>query len=233
MIRNCERGNMNDLAEDYFDAYLDISGIQHFCFCKKQWALIYIEQQWIENEYTAEGRIIHEKCHNESINEKRGNVIISRGMKIHSNVFHIKGICDVVEFHKDLNGVPIFGKAGLWGVMPIEYKRGAPKINNSDRLQLCCQAVCLEEMMCCDIDFGYLYYHSINKREKVIFDDILRSEMSNILHEMRRYYESGHTPSVRKFGGCDSCSLNDICLPKTHNISVSEYLEDRIREGRN
>lgn len=217
---------------NYMDSntYLDISGIQHFCFCKKQWALIHIERQWLENKYTTEGHIIHEHCHDETFTEKRKDLIISRGMPIHSENLHVKGVCDVVEFHEDTAGVPIFGRDGLWKLIPIEYKRGAPKLHNADKLQLCCQAICLEEMMCCEITFGYIYYNSINKREKIIFDSSLRSELFETISEMKEYFDRGYTPKISKFKGCDSCSLYDICLPKIHDQSVSKYIMRMLTE---
>ena len=138
--------------------YLQLSGIQHFAFCRRQWALAYIELQWDENVRTVEGKLLHEKAHDPTNAEKRGDLIISRGMPVYSRELGISGECDVVEFHRSQDGITLFGRDGLYEVIPIEYKRGKPKENDVDILQLMAQALCLEEMLCCQIPFGYLYY---------------------------------------------------------------------------
>ncbi|MEG1107116.1 MAG: Dna2/Cas4 domain-containing protein, partial [Eubacterium sp.] len=122
--------------------YLMLSGIQHFEFCRRQWALIHIEQQWEENLRTVEGNIMHEKAHDGLFTEKRKNIIVTRGMRVFSKTLGISGICDVVEFHRDdLIGVEIFGREGKYCIYPIEYKRGEPKENDADILQLTAQAM--------------------------------------------------------------------------------------------
>lgn len=131
--------------------FLLLSGIQHFVFCRRQWALIHIEQQWQENLRTVEGGILHEKTHDYTIKEKRGDLIISRSMGIYSRTLGITGACDVVEFHKSRDGVALYGREGNYKPVPVEYKRGKPKQGNADVLQLCAQAMCLEEMLLCRI----------------------------------------------------------------------------------
>ena len=128
--------------------YLQLSGIQHFAFCRRQWALAYIELQWDENVRTVEGKLLHEKAHDPTNAEKRGDLIISRGMPVYSRELGISGECDVVEFHRSQDGITLFGRDGLYEVIPIEYKRGKPKENDVDILQLMAQALCLEEMLC-------------------------------------------------------------------------------------
>ena len=116
--------------------YLQLSGIQHFAFCRRQWALAYIELQWDENVRTVEGKLLHEKAHDPTNAEKRGDLIISRGMPVYSRELGISGECDVVEFHRSQDGITLFGRDGLYEVIPIEYKRGKPKENDVDILCL-------------------------------------------------------------------------------------------------
>ena len=142
---------------DEENSYLMLSGIQHFQFCKRQWALIHIEQQWEENVRTIEGQYLHQKTDQPFIREKRGNKLTVRAMPIKSNELKITGICDVVEFIKDNNGIEITGAEGKYVAYPIEYKRGKPKMNDSDVLQLTAQAMCLEEMLLCEINTGFVF----------------------------------------------------------------------------
>lgn len=152
---------MNKYCED---EYLMISGLQHFVFCRRQWALIHIEQQWAENYRTADGNAMHKNVHDENLNEKRKNRIITRAISVSSAELGLSGECDVVEFTSCKGGIRIFGREGEYKVTPIEYKRGAPKENESDIMQLCAQAMCLEEMLCCEIDKGYIYYGESKRR---------------------------------------------------------------------
>jgi len=192
-----------------------ISGIQHFVFCRRQWALIHIEFLWSENERTIDGDIKHERAHDPFLSEKRGDIIITRDMPVFSRRLGISGKCDVVEFKKDENGVPLQNRKGLWLPCPIEYKRGKPKIEDSDRLQLCAQAVCLEEMLLCPIiKAAYLYYYGTKRREEVLLDESLRKSLYEALAEMRDYFDRKYTPRVKPSKACNSCSLNDVCLPK-------------------
>lgn len=128
--------------------YLMLSGLQHFHFCRRQWALIHIEQQWEENVRTVDGTLMHQRAHNSQLQESRGDLLIIRGMSIFSPSLGVSGQCDVVEFHRDPSGVSLHGREGTWKPYPIEYKRGRPKENQADALQLCGQAMCLEEMLC-------------------------------------------------------------------------------------
>ena len=123
------------------DDYLLMSGIQHFCFCRRQWALIHLEQQWSENLRTAEGRLEHTRCHDTAQTERRGDLLITRGMKVVSHRLRLSGDCDVVEFRADPEGIPLQHTEGRWRPMPVEYKHGRAKENDADRLQLCAQAM--------------------------------------------------------------------------------------------
>lgn len=151
-----------------------MSGIQHFAFCRRQWALIHIEQQWQENARTAQGQLDHVRCHDETLSEKRDNVFTVRGMRVFSRKLNLSGACDVVEFHKDKNGISLEGQPGFWLPYPIEYKHGREKETDADRLQLCAEAMALEEMLVCDIPAGALYYIETRRREVVPFTEELR-----------------------------------------------------------
>lgn len=207
--------------------YLMISGIQHFAFCRRQWALIHIEQQWQENLRTVEGKIVHDRCHDEKFTEKRGDLLICRGMRVFSSRMGISGQCDVVEFSQGETGAFLWGRKGLWRPCPVEYKRGKPKQNSSDSLQLCAQAMCLEEMLCCEIREAFLFYDEIHRREKVILTNELRDEVEKSFIEMHEYYTRGYTPRVKSGKKCNSCSLKDLCLPKlSRKKSVNDYYQE-------
>ena len=211
--------------------FLAISGLQHFAFCRRQWALIHIEQQWQENLRTVEGHILHENAHDAFFTEKRGTVLISRRMAVQSRTLGVNGVCDVVELHASPDGVPIFGRGGKWIPIPVEYKRGSPKETDADRLQLCCQAMCLEEMLCCDIPEAYLYYGEPNRRSKVLLEEELRQKVRAMLREMHDDYRRQYTPRVKPTKSCRACSLNGLCLPKLcQKQSVQAYLQAALHE---
>lgn len=205
--------------------FLQLSGLQHFKFCRRQWALIHIEQQWAENYRTTDGAILHENAHDGNLSESRGDLLITRDMRVFSPTLGVSGACDVLEFHRGDSGIPLNGRDGLWQPFPVEYKRGRPKEHTADALQLCGQAMCLEEMLCCDIPGGALYYGEIRRRQPVVFTEELRQEVQTLLQDMHALYRRGHTPMVKPGKGCNACSLKEICLPKLmKRKSVAEYL---------
>lgn len=211
--------------------FLQLSGIQHFAFCRRQWALAYIELQWQENVRTLEGRLLHENAHDASMKEKRGDLIVVRAMPIHSREMGVSGECDIVEFHRSNQGIELHGREGKYIVVPVEYKRGQPKINDIDALQVTAQALCLEEMLCCDILHGYIYYGEIRHREKIDFTEELREKVRSMFKEMHKYYEQRYTPKVKISKSCNACSLKDICLPVLNReISVKKYIDSRMKE---
>ena len=213
------------------EEFLQLSGIQHFEFCRRQWALAYIEMQWKENVRTVEGRILHENAHDAGIKEKRGDTLIVRAMPIHSREMGVSGECDVVEFHKVQDGIKLSGKEGFYNVIPIEYKRGNPKTDDSDILQVAAQAICLEEMLCCTIPYGFIYYGEIRHRMKIEFTDEIREKVRKMFAEMHRYYEQRYTPKVKISKKCNACSLKDIFLPVLNKKkSVSGYIDRIISE---
>ncbi|NLZ95116.1 MAG: CRISPR-associated protein Cas4, partial [Bacteroidales bacterium] len=163
--------------------------------------------------------------------EKRKDVIISRGMPVFSKTLGITGICDIVEFNKSPNGVIVFGREGLYRPSPVEYKRGKPKDGDYDALQLCAQAMCLEEMLLCKITKGFMFYAQINRRQEIEFSNTLRDRVLSITNEMHRLYDKRYTPKVKPSKSCKACSLSDVCLPKLNkNISVSKYINKSLVE---
>lgn len=218
--------------DDYREEdFLMLSGVQHFVFCRRQWALIHIEQQWNENVLTVEGNILHEKAHDGYSSEKRKDVIISRGMPIHSKILGISGNCDIVEFQKDENGVFLPKRNDSYTLFPVEYKRGKPKISEEDRMQLTAQVICLEEMFVTKIPEAYLYYGEIRRREKVEITENMRIECRDLFEEMHSYFARGYTPKVKKSKKCDSCSLKDLCLPSLERKqSVKHYIKTHLED---
>ena len=213
------------------DEYLLLSGIQHFSFCSRQWALIHIEQQWEENLRTVDGKIMHTKAHDETFREKRGDVITTRGMAVSSPYLGVSGECDVVEFRRNKNGITLPGLEGTFSVTPVEYKKGSPKEAEYDKLQLAAQAMCLEDMLCCNVPVGYLYYGETRHREKVEIDEGLRERTKKMLEEMHDIYQKGHTPKGKRTKACNACSLKNICLPVlTGKKTASAYMSARLSE---
>ena len=213
------------------DEYLMISGLQHFSFCRRQWALIHVEQQWKDNILTVEGNLLHSRAHSEQIKERRGSKLIVRGLRVSSKVLGVSGICDVVEFYREDHGAKLNGERGSWRPYPVEYKRGTTKINNADRLQLCAQAMCLEEMLGCQVEEGALYYGQSRRRERVLFTESIREEVRQMLLEMHSYFSRGITPKVKQGDHCNACSLKDICLPSlSKRLSVTNYVLRHVQE---
>lgn len=154
--------------------FLQLSGLQHFRFCRRQWALIHIENQWAENYRTTDGAILHENAHDGAFTESRGDLLITRDMRVFSRTLGVSGACDVLEFRRGEIGISLKEREGLWQPYPVEYKRGKPKAGTEDALQLCGQAMCLEEMLCCNIPRGALYYGEPHRRTEVELTPELR-----------------------------------------------------------
>lgn len=214
------------------DDYLQLSGLQHFVFCRRQWALIHIENQWSENIRTIEGKILHERAHDASQREQRGDLLITRDMRIFSRSLGISGACDVVEFRRSKTGVPLVGLEGLFQPCPVEYKKGKPREDHANDVQVCAQAMCLEEMLCCSIPEGILYFGETRKRVKVPLTEELREEVRVALDEMHQLYKRKHTPKVKRTKACNACSLKEICLPALmKKNSVTAYYRSRLEDG--
>lgn len=214
------------------DSYLMISGLKHFQFCKRRWALVHIEQQWDENWLTLSGHYMHDRVHDDSFVEKRGSVVYSRGMSVRSETLKITGVCDMVELHEDTNGIPIQGREGKWSVYPVEYKHGKPDPRMADEMQLCAQAICLEEMFATTIPAGAIYYGELRHRKEVTFSKELREEVIKSLKEMYDLLERGKTPKARLTKVCPSCSMYEVCQPRLCGVeNASAYVRRKVREG--
>lgn len=202
---------------------LPLSALQHLVFCPRQCALIHIEQVWTENRFTAEGRVMHERVDSRQ-RETRGGVRIETGVPLRSLTLGLSGRADVVEYHRREQG---------WTPFPVEYKRGRPKKDNCDEVQLCAQALCLEEMLGRDVPEGALYYGQNRRRKDVAFDARLRRETTDAAAGLHALIRSGTTPPARYAKKCDNCSLLEICLPKAAgaNKNVSRYLKRVLTEA--
>ncbi len=223
--------------------YLDedlllLSGIQHFAFCERQWGLIHLEQQWQENLKTAEGHILHERVHDPDYKESRVGVVSARSLPLKSYSLGLAGVADLVEFvpmsdENDCVGVLLPGRKGRYQPVPVEYKRGKPKKDDRDAVQLCAQAICLEEMMSVQIEYGYLFYGQTQHRLEVVFNHKLRQRVESLAKSMHDSYEAGYTPIARKGVKCGLCSMENICLPKMmrKTRSVEVYLKEMLSEA--
>lgn len=220
-------------AEYKTDELLALSGIQHFCFCRRQWALITIERQWEDNVLTVEGKTLHNRADDPFFSETRSGVIITRSMPVASYRLGLNGVCDVVEFSPSPDGITLHGQDGRYQPTPIEYKRGKQKSDQSDEAQLCAQALCLEEMLSVSIPKGYLFYGEIRHRVEVEFSETLRDFVYQMSLEMHSYFERGYTPHVKTSKACKSCSLKDVCLPELQGkiIPASKYIQKQIDGG--
>ena len=191
-----------------------------------------MENQWRENLRTVEGQLLHQRAHNEALRERRGDTLILRGLSVVSHSLGLSGKCDVVEFHLTPEGVPLRGEDGLWLPYPVEYKRGRPKDHQSDELQLCAQAMCLEEMLCCTIAEGALFYGEPRRRTIVSFSPELRQNVRDFSVEMHHYYRRGDTPKAKPGKSCHACSLKELCLPQLiRRGNVSAYLKQAMEES--
>lgn len=226
------------------DDLLSISGLQHLAFCERQWALIHVEGIWAENRLTAEGLILHEKTDQPDL-EVRGNVRIARALRLKSINYGLAGVADVVEFHKwdeesgtqnitfsDSKAIHLEGAPGLWQPVPVEYKRGKPKLDICDEVQLCGQALCLEEMLECSIPKGFLYYSLPRKRHDVIFDENLRKSTYKLIVRLHELNELHKTPPAQYEKKCESCSLKEYCLPKVFSKgkSIKAYIAKALQD---
>ncbi len=226
---------------------LPLSGLQHLAFCERQWALIHLEQTWDENRLTVEGRHLHEQADKPGGKSRRDLRIVC-GLAIQSLRLGLVGRADVVEFHRlpkadpaspddaadtSETGMPTAGLRGRWHPFPVEYKRGKPKPDNCDRVQLCAQALCLEEMLGVSISAGALFYGQTRRRVEVALDAAFRAETERLAARMHELFRAGATPRVSyESRRCDRCSFYDRCLPKTTGPlrSIAMYLATAWQE---
>jgi len=196
------------------DQLLPLSALQHWLFCPRQCALIHLEQAWAENRFTAEGQVLHKKAH-DGADENKAGVRITRGMAVRSLTLGLSGQCDIVEFHDFKSQISNF-KCTTQRVVPVEYKRGKPKSHRADEVQLCAQAMCLEEMLHIEIPTGHLYYGEKRRRTEVAFDEPLRQLTADTAAALHAMIASRETPTAEYLPRrCDSCSLIEICQPKS------------------
>ncbi len=220
------------------DDLLPLSGLQHLLFCERQWALIHIEQQWAENRLTQEGRVLHERVH-ESGTEARPDVVVARGLRVRSLRLGLAGETDVVEFQRVASDsgsasgtVELEGRSGRWRPFPVEYKRGRPKSEAWDEVQLCAQALCLEETLGAEIPCGALYYGTNRRRTAVEFDTALRSQTEDLARRMHELYAAQVTPPAEYEKKCENCSLIERCMPKltSGRRDVARYMAAALRD---
>lgn len=194
-----------------------ISALQHMAFCPRQAGLIHLEQAWEENQQTAEGRTLHERCDEGYVEFRRGLRQFS-GVHVSSEKFGLFGRLDVIEVEKVGEGpdtAAFLGLSGVWKLRPVEFKRGKPKDEDCDRIQLCAQALCLEEMTGIEIGEGAIFYGKIRRRDDVALDASLRSRTLEVIGDFDAMMRSRKLPNPVWKVGCRSCSLIGICQPKS------------------
>jgi CRISPR-associated exonuclease Cas4 len=202
---------------------LPLSGLQHLVFCERQCALIHLEGVWEDNALTALGTLAHERV-DESPSESRGDLRIARGVRLRSLALGLTGRADIVEFHRDPNGVAVPGLQERWRIFPVEYKRGRPKPHRADEVQLCAQAMCLEEMLRAVVPRGALFYGTPRRRTDVQLSQDLRELVHHAAQRFHRLMAEGSTPSAVYESKCDACSLIEVCRPKVLGRSVGEFV---------
>ena len=217
------------------EEYLALSGIQHYAFCPRQWALIHIERQWSDNLLTMEGNILHHKVDNPFNLEKRKNTVTVRALPVSSSVLGFYGVCDIVEYEKAEgpdDAVELKHRKGFFRPVPVEYKRGRPKNTDCDSLQLCAQAICLEEKHGVPVKNGTIFYSQTNHRIMVELTRDLRKRVFTLADEMHRIFDSGVTPPPDAGKHCKSCSLAEQCMPKAdiQMQAVEKYLLRALKE---
>ena len=209
------------------EEYLQLNGIQHFAFCKRQWALMFLENQWLDNDLTNLGRLLHKRSDDPYFEEVRGDKVIIRGMPVISHSLRLNGVLDVVEFHQSKEGCKLKKREGLYRPEIIEYKKGKEKRNLHDVYQLVAEVIALEEMLDCTIEFAFLYYKKTNQRKKVEITDDLRKATKERVMEMHTYYKEQILPKAKVGLNCKLCSMKDICLPRMthHKKNVKNYIQ--------
>lgn len=216
------------------DQMLMLSGIQHYMFCPRQWALIHVEQQWADNRLTAEGEVLHKNVDDPSYRQKNGGTITLRGVHIASHALGLYGICDAIELlpsETKENAITHPKYSGYWRLYPIEYKRGHRKPDEWDAVQLAAQVMCLEEMYEIQIPEAALFYYETRRREVVSINEPLRRLTYKLSEAMHKTFDGGITPKAVPQHGCKNCSLFDICSPElTKKTTVAYYLKKSFDE---
>ena len=208
-----------------------ISALQHMAFCPRQAALIHLDQVWEENQRTAEGRTLHERV-DEGYREFRKGLRQFSGVRVQSLTLGLYGKLDVVEVERvaDAPDTAVFlGLSGDWKIRPVEFKRGEPKAEDCDRIQLCAQALCLEEMTGASIPDGSIFYGKIRRRDEVAFDAELRQQTREIILAFDDMMRMRRLPPAKWMKGCRACSLIGICQPKSAEpAKVAVYQQELL-----
>ena len=216
------------------DQMLMLSGIQHYMFCPRQWALIHVEQQWADNRLTAEGEILHKNVDDPTYRQKNGDTITLRAVHVASHALGLYGICDAIELlpsETKENAITHPKYSGYWSLYPVEYKRGHKKPDERDAVQLAAQVMCLEEMYDIQVTEAALFYYETHRREVVVMDEPLRQLTIELSEAMHKTFDSGITPKAMPRHNCKSCSLYDVCTPEiTKKTTVAYYLKKSFNE---
>ncbi len=216
------------------DDLLPISALQHYLFCPRQCALIHLEQVWAENHLTMEGLLLHARAdsptHETRPRDDGVSVRVERALPIRSLELGLIGKADIVEFHHAGPSQPSGVSTAALRIVPVEYKRGKPKANDCDRVQLCAQAMCLEEMCATEVTAGALFYGTRRRRTDVVFDDDLRRRTTQTIDALRGMIQKRVTPAAVRTKACDKCSLIDLCLPDATDgqRSVSRFMSRQL-----
>ena len=226
---------MTEIARYSEEDLLPISALQHLAFCRRQCALIHLDRIWSENRLTAEGRVLHDRVHDRGVERRAGTVLV-RGLHLRSLTLGVTGIADMVEFLPAASDagdyVKLPGRRGRWLPHPVEYKRGRPKKGQADRIQLCAQALCLEEMLSTSLSVGALFYGRTKRRTEVVFDSSLRFATTTAARDLHVLVKSGELPAAEPGKKCDRCSLMSDCLPEVsaRDDAASRYLNALIQQ---
>lgn len=217
------------------EALLPLSALQHLVFCERQAALIHVEQAWVENVFTVEGKHLHEAVDGGEA-ESRGDTRIQRSVNLRSLHLGLTGKADVVEFRRTGGearppGVLVPGWPGFWLPFPVEYKRGKPKRHRADEVQLCAQGLCLEEMLGVSVLEGALFYGRTRRRLGVAFDEELRGFTRDSAARLHFLFDSGRTPAAEFGPKCEDCSLIGLCCPTAGVRSASAYLRRMMADS--
>lgn len=202
------------------DDYIQLSSLQHYVFCPRQCGLIHVGELWDENRFTAGGRVLHERV-DSGEDDTRGDTHVVRSLNIYSKEYGLSGRADVVEFRNE---------QGLVIPYPVEYKAGKPKLDNCDTVQLCAQALCLEEMLGITITEGAMFYGKTRHRLNVPLAAELREETKNIINAVHQLIKDRHIPEAHKEKKCASCSLNDACMPQITGRKLNNYIKELFRD---
>lgn len=212
--------------------FIMISALQHYLFCPRQCALIHLEQLWSENFLTTAGKVLHDRVDKRK-HETRKDVHLATALRLINRQLQLTGVADLVEFHKTTDetiGIKLKTQSGYWIPYPVEYKHGKPKKHRADEVQLCAQALCLEEMLQVNIPKGALYYGETRRRTDVNFDQELRTLTTEIIYQIHELLRSGKTPPPNYTNACHSCSLIERCQPEcvSSHKSAKAWIDSQI-----